>query len=258
MSDVFNWGEPFMTSLGFENATFAYEGAAPVFENLTLDLPLNKNILVTGPAGQGQSTLLKLMAVLLQPQSGKFLINGLNTTDMSFEEFQGLRRRIGYTFDLGGLMANRTLLDNLTLPLLYHKIETPERAEAIAREMGERFGFTPAINLRPASVSGAVRKIVSVARALLLKPELLLMDDPFTALDAKVAKELVLYLLELRSEGVVRHVFFTSREQVWSERLGSEPMCIEKGVVTFGGEGCPRNSNQSDDAGHADDSGKAA
>jgi ABC-type transporter Mla maintaining outer membrane lipid asymmetry ATPase subunit MlaF len=235
MKEVFSWGEPFITSLGFEGVSFAYEGASPVFEKLSCELPLNKNILVAGPAGNGQSTFLKLMAVLLQPGQGRFLVNGLNTTEMSFEEFQGLRRRIGYTFDFGGLFANRTLLDNLLLPLLYHKIEAPNRAEEIAREMAERFYFAHALALRPAAVSGGVRKAVTIVRALMLAPELLLMDDPFTGLDSRVAKELVLKILEMRAEGTIRHVFFTSREDIWSERLGVERLVIENGQVTFEG-----------------------
>jgi ABC-type multidrug transport system ATPase subunit len=80
-----------------------------------------------------------------------------------------------------------------------------------------------------------VRKAVTIVRALMLAPELLLMDDPFTGLDSRVAKELVLKILEMRAEGTIRHVFFTSREDTWSERLGVERLVIENGQVTFEG-----------------------
>jgi phospholipid/cholesterol/gamma-HCH transport system ATP-binding protein len=115
--------------LAFENATFGYSPDRPIFSNLSFELPLDRNVLITGPAGNGQSTFLKLLAVLRLPQSGSFLINGADTTQMSFEEFLPLRMQIGYTFDYGGLFANRTLMDNMMLPLLYHKICEPEVAE---------------------------------------------------------------------------------------------------------------------------------
>jgi ABC-type multidrug transport system ATPase subunit len=121
------------------------------------------------------------------------------------------------------------------LPLLYHKLESPERAEEISKGLAERFNFTHALNLRPASTSGGVRKIVTVVRALMLKPELLLMDDPFTGLDPRVAKELVLYLLELRAEGVVRHMYFTTREEAWAQRLGYESLEVKGGILTHAG-----------------------
>jgi ABC-type transporter Mla maintaining outer membrane lipid asymmetry ATPase subunit MlaF len=220
-------------SVVFENLTFAYEGAPELFSGVTLELKLGKNILVTGAAGNGQSTFLKLLAVLVQPQKGGVLINGQNTSEMSFEELQPIRRRLGYSFDYGGLLANRTLLDNLTLGLLYHKILSPSEAEAEARKIAERFRFAKVLGLRPASVSGGLRKLVCVLRAVMLKPELFVMDDPFTGLDRTSANELVELLGEMRAQGILKHVYLTSREESWAERLGCEPMVIERGMMTF-------------------------
>src|SRR5690606_33550704 len=124
----------------------------------TAEIPLGKNIFVTGKPGGGQSTLLKLIAVLVQPQSGSFFINDHDTTEMSFEEFLPIRLKIGYSFDYGGLFANRTLRENLMLPLLYHKICSESEAAERAQAFAEEFFFSSQEHQRPAMVSGGLRK----------------------------------------------------------------------------------------------------
>lgn len=227
---------PGIESLKFDGATFSYEGAPkPVFKDVSIDLPLGKNIWVTGQAGHGQSTFLKLMAAIVQPQSGRYLINDCDTTEMSFEEFLPFRKKIGYTFDLGGLFANRTLLDNLTLPLLYHKISSRDEAEAEARAIAERFRFAGHLGHRPASVSGGLRKLVCVLRAFILRPELMVMDDPFTGVDAESVRTLLKLIEERRTSGELRHIFFTSRDELWPERMGYEALIIDSSGLHVNG-----------------------
>ena len=175
-------------SMRFENVDFGYEGGPLIFENMTLDIPGNTNLLVTGAGGGGQSTLLKLLAVLVQPVSGSFLINGIDTTEMSFEEFLPFRRKIGYTFDYGGLFANRTISENLTLPLLYHKLMSPTAADEEAQRLAEEFNFMRQLHQRPAMVSGGLRKLTCVLRAFMMHPEMLVMDDPFTGIGVEKAR----------------------------------------------------------------------
>lgn len=221
-------------TMTFENVGFAYEESKPVFTDMSFDVPMGKNILVTGPPGNGQSTFLKLLAVLLQPQNGRFFINGHDTTAMGFEEFLTFRMKIGYSFDYGGLFANRTLHENLVLPLLYHKILTPAQADMEASKLADHFCFHRQAGMRPASVSGGLRKLVCVLRAFMLKPELIIMDDPFTGLDAESVRKLIRMVHEKRESGELRHVFFTSRDEVYPERLGYEPLLIEQGQPRFG------------------------
>lgn len=222
--------------LRFENASFGYSADRPIFKNISFDLPTDRNVLVTGPAGNGQSTFLKLLAVMRQPQSGAFLINGANTTEMSFEEFLPIRMRIGYTFDYGGLFANRSLLDNMTLPLLYHKIYDYDEAKDLARSFASKLTFTNQLEARPAEVSGGLRKMVTIIRMLLMKPEMVVMDDPFTGVDSDSVKKLIQIIQDRRSSGEIRHLFFTSRDEVWPERLGYEPLVIDRGFLHFGGQ----------------------
>ena len=225
---------PSIETLTLKDMTFGYEANRNVFTDLSYELPTGKNIYLTGGAGNGQSTLLRLLAVLLQPQKGSYLINGHDTSQMSFEEFLEFRKKIGYTFDFGGLFANRTLHDNLVLPLLYHKITSPEEASAQAMEFGRHFGFERQIQQRPAMVSGGLRKLVCVLRAFILRPEMVVMDDPFTGVDPEAARKLIKLIHDRRDSGELKHVFFTSRDEVYPQRLGNEPLYVEGTKLVLG------------------------
>ena len=215
-------------SLIFQSAQFHYEPAKPIFKSLTVNVPLNCLMFVTGPNGSGHSTFLKLLAVLMQPCQGSYLINGQDTTQMSFEEFLPLRRQIGYTFDFGGLFANRTLLDNLALPLLYHDLKTRDEAHAEIRALAKDFKFENQLDQRPAAVSGGLRKLACVLRSFLMGPEMMVLDDPFTGIGTESSKKLVELIIERRASNELRHVFLTSREEIWPARLGCRTLWIEK------------------------------
>lgn len=218
-----------IVSVRLEDVEFGYDDQKPVFSGLTLDLPVNKALYLRGETGQGTSTFLKLVAVVNQPHSGAVLINGLNTSQMSFEEFLPLRLKIGYTFDYGGLFANRSLLDNLTLPLLYHKIYGLEEARAIGIEAANHFGFYKKLAEKPASVTGGLRKLTSVLRTLMLNPEMLVMDDPFMGVDPQSCAKLVKILNDRRASGEIRHLILTSRDQNLPRQLGCESLLLHEG-----------------------------
>lgn len=218
-----------VTSIEFKDVTFGYPDAPPTFEKLSVSLPTDKNILIDGEVGQGTSTLLKLLAVVHQPQSGSLLINGHDTSNMSFEEFLPLRMKIGYTFDYGGLFANRSLLDNMTLPLLYHKTCSFEEARQRGIELANHFNFYNKLVEKPASVTGGLRKLVSVLRTLLMNPEMLVMDDPFMGVDPRNVGLLIRMLRERRERGEIRHLFLTSRDRTWARHLDCETLILKDG-----------------------------
>lgn len=218
-------------TLKFENVDFHYEDGDSVFQNLSFEIPVNGNIFVTGTAGGGLSTFLKLLVVLLQPQSGRYLVNGFDTTNMSFEEFLPIRMKIGYSFDYGGLFANRTLHDNLTLPLLYHKIATPSEANEIVARLASEFGFERQARQRPAMVSGGLRKLICVLRAFVMHPQMVVMDDPFTGIGMDASRKLVRLIQERRDAGELKHVFLTSRDEVWPHWLGCDSVVVDRDSI---------------------------
>jgi phospholipid/cholesterol/gamma-HCH transport system ATP-binding protein len=220
-------------TLRFENVTFGYSATRPVFDKLNFDFPVGKIVMVDGAPGSGQSTFLKLLAVLMQPNSGSYFVNDLDTSQMSFEQFLPLRRLMSYTFDHGGVFANRTLLDNLTLPLLYHKICSVEEAVAEATALSKEFGFFRQIDDRPAAVSGGLRKLICTLRSFMQKPQMLVMDDPFTGLDGESVKKLIALIQSRRESGMLKQVFLTSRDETWAKKLEHDTLILNHGKIEF-------------------------
>lgn len=223
-------------SLKFDFACFGYEAGRPIFESMTLDIPAGKNYFVTGPALMGKSTFMKLLAALVQPEAGKYLVNGENTSDMSFEEFLPYRLKIGYAFDVGGLFSNRFLIDNLTLGLLYHKFCSREEAEEKARAFAKEFGFERLLGHRPSSVPSGLRKLVGVLRAFMMNPEMLVLDDPFTGLDSDACNKLIKLIESKRDEGELKHLFMTARHPAIPAQLKCDNLVIEHGTARLEGK----------------------
>jgi len=219
--------------LRFEHAYYSYDSASPIFTDLSVEVPMNSNIFVTGPGGTGLSTILKMLAVLIQPQRGRFFLNDHDTTQMSFEEFLPYRLKIGYSFDFGGLFANRTLHENLLLPLLYHNRCTQEEADQIAAQLAIDFDFERQNRKRPALVSGGLRKLICVLRAFILNPEMVVLDDPFTGIGMESSRKLVRMMQERRERGDLKHIFLTSRDEVWPHWIGCDTLFVDSGSVRF-------------------------
>jgi ABC-type transporter Mla maintaining outer membrane lipid asymmetry ATPase subunit MlaF len=200
-------------SLKFEEVTFSHEGQDAVVRNVDFDFPMNQISWVKAEEGEGKSSLLQIIAGLQIPQSGKYLINGENVCEMSFEEFLPFRMEIGYSFDYGGLLSNKTLFENLMLPLLYHKILSGKEASARVTEMFKTFDILKYKDERPAHVPGRVRKIACVMRAMVMHPQVLLLDDPSVGIGQDGSYILADYIHKLRKEGHLQHIFVSSYDE---------------------------------------------
>jgi phospholipid/cholesterol/gamma-HCH transport system ATP-binding protein len=218
-------------SFALNQVGFRYPSGGAILENVSLELPMNAVLHVTGPTGHGQSTLLKVLALLVEPTAGTVSVNGMLATEMTFEEFLPWRLEIGYTFENGGLLANRTLEDNLSLPHLYHNFSEPDAIKKEIADIAKRFRFANMLDRRPAAVSGGLRKLITILRPVLLRPSFLVMDDPFSGLDPETAKELEKLVSELREKSEIETVYFTSRDEKWPMRLGADSLWVENGCV---------------------------
>ncbi|MGZ3775851.1 MAG: ATP-binding cassette domain-containing protein [Bdellovibrio sp.] len=197
-------------SLKFEGVSFSHQGHDLIVQNVDFDFPMNEVLWIKAEEGAGKSSLLQLLAGLQIPQSGKYLINGENICDMSFEDFLPYRLQIGYSFDYGGLISNRSLFDNLMLPLLYHKILTPEKAKERVETTLRDFDIIKFSQERPAHVPGRIRKLVCLLRALIMRPQVLLLDDPSVGLGQDFVCVLVDHIHRFRKEECFKHIFISS------------------------------------------------
>lgn len=218
-------------SIELKDLGFHYATGGAILKDVSVALPVGGITHVTGPLGHGQSTLLKILALLLDPTHGQIVMNGSAVSDMSFEEFLPWRLEVGYTFESGGLLSNRTLEDNLLLPHLYHNIADMEALRASVFAVAKRFRFEGLLDRRPALVSGGLRKLVTILRPMLLRPSFLIMDDPFSGLDPETARELEKQIRELRERSEIGTIYFTSRDETWPSRLGAGSLWVENGKV---------------------------
>jgi NitT/TauT family transport system ATP-binding protein len=158
------------------------------------DLQVERGAFVSliGPSGCGKSTLLKVLAGLVEPSAGDVRVSGLAPREAA------RRRLIGFVFQDANLLPWKTALDNASFLLEIAEPARPRRqTRERAREILGLVGLDAAVEKRPAQLSGGMRQRVAIARALALDPEILLMDEPFGALDAITREEMGYFLLEL-------------------------------------------------------------
>jgi len=215
-------------SMRFENLSFAFEGAPAIFSNMTLSVPSSPVLWVRSPSGKGKSTFLRLLAGLLTPSSGNYLINDQVVNEMSFEEFLPYRLAIGYGFDMGGLLNNRTLAENLILPLLFHKLMTQEAAQKRIEQITDFFEMSALRDLRPYSVSGSQRKLSCVLRAFIHDPQIVLLDEPEIGLKEDSLKKLTRFIEDSLAQGRVRQLILCGESRHLVKHLAAQEFHLFK------------------------------
>ena len=189
----------------FSQVTKRY-GANTVVDNLTLSIPAGETTVFVGSSGCGKTTTLRMINRMVEPQEGTITIGGQNIAD---QDPYKLRRSIGYVMQSGGLLPHRTVLENvMTVPLLNG---TPkQQAKERALDLLGTVGLDASLAQRyPAQLSGGQAQRVGVARALAADASILLMDEPFSAVDPIVRTELQEELLRLQGELHKTIVFVT-------------------------------------------------
>jgi osmoprotectant transport system ATP-binding protein len=172
---------PASSIVEFRSVSFA-AGGVEILDDLTFEVRRGEVLVLLGESGCGKTTTLKLINRLIEPTSGEVLVNGRSTTDWNAID---LRRQIGYVLQDGGLFPHMTVRENAALVLTVTDA-APAKAKARADEMLSLVGLDPSKfgDRFPHELSGGQRQRVGVARALAADPELLLLDEPFGALDA--------------------------------------------------------------------------
>lgn len=158
-----------------------------------VDLHVNKgeNVVVLGKSGTGKSVLIKCLVGLEWPDSGTVEIFGQDLSKLNYGEMNALRVRTGFLFQNAALYDSMTVRENLAFPLRQHKKSmTQERKDALIKEMLENVGLEDSIDQMPSGLSGGQSKRIGLARTLILRPEIMLYDEPTTGLDTGTSREI--------------------------------------------------------------------
>jgi phospholipid/cholesterol/gamma-HCH transport system ATP-binding protein len=158
-------------------------GDRAVINDVSLQVHRGETMVIMGGSGCGKSTLLRHIIGSMKPTSGSVKIFGEEVTSMNEQEIISVRQRFGMLFQSGALLASLTVGENVALPLLEHTDNSPDEIEEIVRDKLQMVGLTGFENLKPAEISGGMKKRVGLARALALDPELLFSDEPTSGLD---------------------------------------------------------------------------
>ncbi len=169
----------------------------------SIDLTLNQEdaVAIMGPSGSGKSTLLHILGTLDRPTSGKIELNHVNPFELKEKELAQFRNeKIGFIFQDHHLLPQFTVLENVLLPTLVNRWQTPIELENRARELLHQVGLSERLTHRPAELSGGERQRVAVARSLMQNPKLLLADEPTGNLDQAHAEQIGRLLLQLHQQ----------------------------------------------------------
>lgn len=174
----------------------------PVLFDINLQVDEGEYVAIMGPSGSGKSTLMNIIGCLDVPTSGTYILAGENIAGKSDAELSRLRNRtIGFVFQNFNLLPRESALDNVALPMLYAGVPRRTRM-ARAKEALERVGLGDRLHFNPTQLSGGQKQRVAIARAMVMKPRLLLADEPTGALDTASGEQVMELFRQLNDEGV--------------------------------------------------------
>jgi len=171
-------------------------------DHVDLDIDSGEYISIMGPSGSGKSTLLNILGLLDRPTAGEYILEGENVSDLDDNELAHQRQqRIGFIFQSFHLVPRLSALENVELPLVLAGAAPRERRDR-AREVLDSIGLGPRIHHRPDQLSGGERQRVAIGRAIVMRPSVLLADEPTGNLDSKSGGEIIDIIEQLNSEGI--------------------------------------------------------
>jgi len=173
---------PSNAQVEFSGVRMAF-GQRVVFRDLSCRFPRGRVSVILGGSGSGKSTLLRLIGGLVRAQAGRIVVDGDEITHRSERQMYAVRRKLGMMFQDGALLDSLTLFDNLAFPLREHTAMTEPEIAAAVREALAAVGLAGIEELLPNQLSGGMVKRASLARAIIMKPVILLCDEPFSGLD---------------------------------------------------------------------------
>ena len=172
-----------------------------VLKDVNLSIPRGENAVIIGQSGIGKSVLIKCMVRLLEPDAGLIEILGEEVTRLEEEKLNALRKKIGFLFQGNALYDSMSVRENLEFPLVRNNMAgTKKDLEHKVLEALDNVGLRKTIDMMPSELSGGMKKRIGLARTLILKPEIILYDEPTTGLDPITSKEISNLIISLQQQ----------------------------------------------------------
>nr|YP_009472616.1 sulfate ABC transporter ATP-binding subunit [Rhipilia penicilloides]ARO74276.1 sulfate ABC transporter ATP-binding subunit [Rhipilia penicilloides] len=210
-------------SILIENVSTKF-GESFLLSQINLEIPTGNLVALLGPSGSGKSTLLRTIAGFLQPENGRIWFDGQNATFLPIQQ-----RQIGFVFQDYALFPKMTIFENIAFGLKIQKT-SPAKIQSQVYELLQLTQLDNFAMFYPHQLSGGQKQRVAFARALAIEPKILLLDEPFGALDVKVRKNLRVWLRELHAKLPVTTLFVTHDLQEAME-MADEIVLFRKGGI---------------------------
>ncbi len=210
------------------NLRFAYPAQEPVLQRVNFNVLPGQILVICGLSGQGKSTLLRLLIGLEKPDAGMVRLLGRDIAMLNPREFNALKKNVGFVFQNPAMLSNKTLFENVALPLIYHNIGDEDEIRYRVDNAMEMLLIKEFQNQYPASLSLGILKRAAVARAMITRPQLILMDEPTAGLD-RISRSVLLALI-----GNIRRINHVSMVLVTHDLLAARELGGEIGVLKDG------------------------
>ena len=218
-----------MPLISYSQVHKRYSGGFEALRGVTLDIEAGEMLFITGRSGAGKSTLLKLLPVIERPSGGTVMLNGQNVSKLRHAAIPYVRRNLGLVFQDQKLLYDRTVLENVMLPMLVCG-HAPREAAKRARAALDKVGLLHKEKLDPAGLSGGEQQCACIARAIVNRPAILIADEPTANLDAQSALNIMEMFRSFNQVGVT--VVIASHDEHLVHRFATRSVALNQGRVT--------------------------
>ena len=201
-----------------------------ILDRVSLQVNPEERLVIMGQSGSGKSTILRLILGLLNPDAGSVFFKQFEIARLNRRKLQQVRQQIGMVYQYSALLSSRTVRDNVALPLEELTNYRRAKIDDIVEEKLEMVGMKDAKDLMPSELSGGMRKRVSLARALVMNPELILFDEPTAGLDPVISSVIDELIINLTKQQKVTSVVVT-HEMASAFRVGTRMAMLYQGKI---------------------------
>ena len=216
----------------FEQVSKRYPNGHQGLDNLSFHIRTGEMVFITGHSGAGKSTLLKLIMCMERPSSGAVHVGGQNLRDLGSDDIPYLRRQIGVVFQNHQLLFDRTVFDNVALPLIINGTSADEVGRRVRAAL-DKVGLLSKENSYPIALSGGEQQRVGIARAVVHKPALLLADEPTGNLDPELSADIMRLFTQFSQVGVT--VLVATHDIALINEMNRRTLTLNQGQLVAGG-----------------------
>lgn len=209
-------------------------GKSEILKDVNLKINRGETIVTLGKSGTGKSVTLKCIVGLILPDSGKVSVLGKNIPELSYEELQYLRKKIGFVFQSGALYDSMSVRQNLEFPLMRNTDLSQSEINNKVEEVLNDVGLSQAIDKMPSELSGGMKKRIGVARTIIMNPEIMLWDEPTTGLDPETTRDISHLIVRMQRKYKVSSIVVT-HDMICAKIVSNRIVVLKDGTYTESG-----------------------